>query len=163
MIRNLNHNGLINSSDCLGSNSNRMWSLTPNAYDAPRAIHTCLDRPSQVQGIDDRNRYTATQLLNYHAGRPYIDYPNNSLLTYYVDESIAAPFFAPNFGGGGSCTQPEPYVDPMGSIKPHYSYTLTCPEQISPLSWINDSSFFRQDLMARQMAVFNQRRVEPLL
>jgi hypothetical protein len=136
---------------------------TPNAYDAPRALHTRIDRPAQVSGINEYNMYKEPGLLNYHAGNHYHGYPNNAAVTYYVDDSISAPFSEPNFSARGTKTYSEDYTDPMGTWKPHYFYYRQHPENVSPLSWINDSTFFREDLMSRQMAVMNQSRSEPLL
>lgn len=174
-IRPLNHNGLVDADDCLArapiDEGGCYLTSTPNAYDAPRAIRTRIDRPSQVMGIHDSNRYTERALLNYDAGRPYgrpdaaigASFPNNAEITYYVDETIAKPFCRPNFGYGGGQTCYEDYTDPMDTWKPHWDYTLSCPEKVSPLSWINDSTFFRQDLMAKQMSVINQSRMENLI
>ncbi len=163
-LRFLNHNGLVDSPDCLLPDEGCYIALNPKGADAPRAIRTRLDRPSQIMGITEYNRYREPNLENYRAGHNYSGYPDNALITYYVDDSISAPFFGPNFGGeGGGRIFTEDYTDPMGSWKPHYTYEMCCPEKISRLSWINDSTFSREDLMSKQMAIMNQRRAEPLL
>jgi hypothetical protein len=136
----------------------------PKAFDAPRATRGRLDIPSQIPGINEYNMYTEPSLLNYHAGSNYAWYPNNAEITYYVDRSIQAPFFGPNFGGeGGGRIWYEDYTDPMDSWKPHFYHTQACPENVSRLSFINDTTFFREDLMSRQMAKINQKRIEPFL
>lgn len=165
MIKYLNCDGLANSDDCYArAPEGCLLTSTPNAYDAPRAIRTRIDKPSRVMGINEQNMYCAPRLLNYHAGNNYKGYPDNALIRYYVDDSISDPFFGPNFGGeGGGKQWYEEYVDPMGSFKPHYQYTMCCPEKVSQLSWINDSTFHREDLMSKQMSIMNQKRIEPLL
>ena len=167
MIHYLNHNGLYSSPDCLQQTPEGCYiSTDPRLMDAPRAIRTRLDKPSQVMGINDQNRYKERSLLNYDAsGFGYAGgYPNNAEITYYYDEFIADPFFRPNFiRAGGPHIWAEKYKDPMDSCKPHYYFTMSCPQQVSRLSWINDSTFFRQDLMALQMAKINQSRMENFL
>jgi hypothetical protein len=165
-IRFLNKNGLVNSPDCLArAPEGCLLAATPNAFDAPRAIRTRLDKPSQISGINEKNMYTEPSLLNYAAGFNYPSYcdTNNAQVTYYVDETIAKPFFGPNFGQGCPFVYYENYVDPMSSWKPHYYYEMQRPQNSSQLSWINDSTFFREDLMSRQMAKMNQVRSEPFL
>ena len=167
MIRNLNRYGLVDALDTMRRAPEGCYlTATANAYDAPRAIQTRIDRPPQVMGINEYNMYTEPSLLNYDAsGFGYGTYAatNNAEVTYYVDEAIARPFFGPNFGGGCPKVHYENYTDPMGSWKPHYKYAMECPQNFSNLSWINDSTFFREDLMSKQMAVMNQKRAEPLI
>lgn len=164
MIRYLNQNGLRDSPDCLTrAPEGGCWlSSNPRGFDSPRAISTRLDKPSQIMGITPANMYSDPQLLNYNAGSNYCGFPNNAEITYYIDDSIAKPFFGPNFASSGSTVYEEDYTDPMGSWKPHYFYTQQCPQNVSRLSWINDSTFFRQDLMAKQIAKINQSRFENL-
>lgn len=165
MIRNINRYGLVNSLDpIVRAPEGCLLTTTPNAYDAPRAIQTRIDIPSQVMGINEFNMYTEPSLMNYNAGGfGYGSYAgtNNAEITYYIDESIARPFFGPNFGRGCPKVCYEDYVDPMTSWKPHYNLEIQSPQNFSRLSWINDSTFFRQDLMSKQMAVMNQSRIEP--
>jgi hypothetical protein len=157
-IRNLNKNGLVDSKDCLYANG-RIYAPTPNAFDSPRAIRTCLDKPPQVSGINSQNIYTEPSLQNYNAGG-WGGNVNNAQITYYIDESIKAPYYPPNFDSNCKIYF-EGYVDPMSSVKPHYR--VECPLIVSDYSFINDTNFYRQDLMSKQMALINQSRIEPFL
>jgi hypothetical protein len=61
-----------------------------------------------------------------------------------------------------TCIERE-YVDPMTSIKPEYTLAHS-DEQVntySGLSFINDTAFHRENLMAAQQAKFNQSRIQP--
>lgn len=209
----LNHNGLKNSTDVAPPScevgQSCYTSLTPKAYDVQRTIHTRLDRPSQVAGIYDTNRYTEPQLNEYTAGMnsfeingdsEYSKYSecgdysqkNNSnqrfgqdyalftsyrpqsygrgiddiyskniaQIEYYVDKGIVAPFHAPVFDMP-SITTSYDYIDPMGTWKQHYTLDIQTPEKYSCLSWLNDSSFHREDIISRQQSVHNQQRSEP--
>lgn len=165
-IRCLNRNGLVDSYDCnRRAPEGCFLAETPNAFDAPRAIRTRLDNPPQISGINPSNMYSDPSLSNYRAGSGYGSYSNtnNAQITYYIDESEAKPFFSPNFGGGCPSVCYEEYRDPMGAWKPHYNYDMKKPENVSALSWINDSAFYREDLMSKQMALMNQKRSEPFL
>lgn len=85
---------------------------------------------------------------------------NNAQIQYYVDDSIKAPYFSPVFDMS-SRTELVDYVDPMGTWKPHYPYQPIYPARFACLSFINDTAFHREDIMARQQAVHNQQRSEP--
>lgn len=163
-LRFLNKNGLVDSTGCVVDAPNGCFlAMTPNAYDAPRAIHTRMDKPSQVSGVNSTNIYTNPALENYNAGlnsRPWSQM-NNAQITYYIDEGIQYPFFSPVFIQ--DTFNYESYTDPMSSWKPHYNLVQTNSESTSNLSWIVDSTYHRQDLMSKQMAVQNQRRSEPFL
>ena len=163
-MRNINRNGLVDSYECITPNSRGRGyqTSTPSAYDAPRAIHTCIDIPSQVSGMNETNIYTNPNLQNYNAGgfgAPY-NQTNNAQITYYINKNRQSPFVSPNFLSNAHI-QYENYIDPMGSWKPHYTYKLA--ENVSNLSWIADSTFHRTDLMSRQMSKMNQVRSEPFL
>jgi hypothetical protein len=144
-------------------------STNPKAFDAPRAIKTCLDQPSRSGFVPLTRIYTDPLLENYRAG-PYgtCDITkryalNNAQIQYYIDPEIQGPFYSPIHDTSIPRTiRFENYVDPMGSWKPHYELTVDCSVN-SCLSFINDSNFFREDLIARQQAVRNQQRSEPFL
>jgi hypothetical protein len=172
---------------------NCLVSLNPKAYDSRRAIGFRQDKPSETAGIDSYNVYTEPTLKNYHAGAPYGSSPvvdeagvesdyatlsafpigrercpqnyrqvNNAQIAYYVDNTISRPFFEPIFDMPAREAY-EDYTDPMGSWKPHYTRVIESPEKYSCLSFINDTSFQREDIIARQMALRNQQRSEPFL
>jgi hypothetical protein len=182
MIHQLNKLGLVPVRDYVcAPDEGCAVSLNPKGFDSPRAIGFRQDRPSETAGVTEANVYTMAQLDNYRAGAPYgsrssswVDFPtqnrgrdinqtyaiNNGQIQYYVDDSTKAPYYSPVFDMPSVAPLVD-YVDPMGTWKPHYPYTIFCPQKYSCLSSINDSSFQREDLMARQQAVNNQRRSEP--
>lgn len=104
-------------------------------------------------------------------GRKYNTYSdvNGGQIMYYNDRSIEDPYFNPLFVSSAS-VDGFLYQDPMGAIKPQYSRTpLKNDNPIGPirnnyqgcLSWIQDSTGFREDIMAHQMAKQNQERWAP--
>uniref|UniRef100_A0A6C0LWS5 Uncharacterized protein n=1 Tax=viral metagenome TaxID=1070528 RepID=A0A6C0LWS5_9ZZZZ len=105
-------------------------------------------------------------LDNY--GQNYNDYSsiNAGQIMYYNDKSIEDPFFNPNFVTTAKTTAIN-YKDPMGSIKPQYTRSpLKALRHVGPtrnnydgcLSWIQDSTGFREDIMALQMKKGNQQK-----
>lgn len=94
------------------------------------------------------------------------DYKDISLgqITYYVDKSIANAFYEPNFTQA-SKEVGVTYIDPMGSIKPQYTMVpkpidIKTAKDIG-LSYLYDTAFHRENIMASQMTVRNQQRWEP--
>jgi hypothetical protein len=98
--------------------------------------------------------------------RPYSQL-NDGQIVYYIDKSIAEPFYKPVFS--------EPaeqiailYQDPMGSMKPEYNRrallntenptVTTTTEYPYCLSSLQDSQSFREDLMALQQRKNNQSK-----
>lgn len=182
MIRNLNTIGLRPTKDekRVGCHYE---SINPRAFDSARAIRGCLDKPSMTAGITECNIYTEPSLLNYRAGAPYgsilarsEDYavlkfmPKNSLnyavnnaqIQYYVDEETQLPFYGPAYDMEARDSY-APFVDPMGAFKPCFSRNVNKVAGYSNLSFISDTSYHREDIMARQQTVNNQRRSEPFL
>jgi hypothetical protein len=88
-------------------------------------------------------------------------YPNYTAIkggqiTYYIDPKLAKPFLHQLFTGPMAMVMDE-YRDPMGTYKPHYCLEqLKSGESCPNLSWIQDSQYHRQDLMARQLWKRNQ-------
>ena len=108
-------------------------------------------------------------LIGY--GQNYNTYSdvNGGQIMYYNDRSIEDPYFNPLFVSSAS-VDGFLYKDPMGAIKPQYSHRpLKNDNPIGPtrnnyqgcLSWIQDSTGFREDIMAHQMAKRNQERWSP--
>jgi len=94
-------------------------------------------------------------------------------IQYYIDPTLATPFIPEIFSCGPLCYYtPEPYVDPMGSDKPHYNIWLAnkgqaplhgCGSEVRPsdeLTWITDSTAHRESIMASQQARRNQERYD---
>lgn len=137
----------------------RVSTADPRAFDAARAIPFCA--PScLVPGVTEETVYRDPLLCQYRAGYTSYGTPAGEI-GYYVDESIQGAFYRPVFDLPARAAYAS-YVDPMGSWKPYY-VREACARDYSCLSSINDSSFFREDLMAAQSTLFNRARSEPFL
>jgi hypothetical protein len=106
-----------------------------------------------------------------HYGQRYKSYRdvNAGQILYHIDKSREDPFNYPNFTTSATATGVV-YKDPMGGIKPKYTRTpLIENNHLGPtrdnyeggFSWMEDSSNFRQDIMALQMRKYNQERYAP--
>lgn len=101
-------------------------------------------------------------LSNY--GKNYTDYAsvNAGQIQYYVDKELAEPFYSPVYGikSGAIGTT---YKDPMDSSKPVFTkeYPPECKYPTGTcLSFINDTTKFRDDIISRQQRVHNQQKYE---
>jgi hypothetical protein len=112
-------------------------SLNPRAFDSRRSIRGCLDKPSLVSGCC-------------------------SQIQYYVDPATQSPFYEPIYDMKAA-TCYSPFIDPMDSVKPQFSRKIDIGSKYSTLSFINDTTYHREDIIARQQVVNNQRRSEPFL
>lgn len=128
-----------------------------------------LDRPPLESNIQLSELNTDPTLNNY--GRLYKTYADIDAgdVTYYTDKSIQDPFYQPVFNTPAHVTSVL-FRDPMGVYKPHYEHIpmsynnpVTDPKECFDgcLSFIDDSQAYRQDLMAKQMAIRNQQRWQP--
>jgi hypothetical protein len=127
-----------------------------------------LDRPSvdsnltMKQVLDDKTLDTYSK--PYYAS--YNDI-NTGYITYYIDSSIKDVLFNPLFTDK-SYVDGYDYVDPMETIKPHYTRrninyiqdSVNTPDNNyeDNLSWINDSTEHREDIINKQMAIINQQK-----
>lgn len=152
----LNHNGLTEVPDYKVT-SDGYESLNPKTYDPIRAIRLKLDRPSTTGSVPLCDIYKAPHLDNY---TPFN--VNNGQITYYIDNSIKDAFYDPVYQMPSSTVKIN-YIDPMGTTKPHYAlvHKNTDVYNYTPLSSLNDSSFFRENLIASQQAKYNQTRITP--
>lgn len=73
---------------------------------------------------------------------------------YYYDSDIGRPFIRPLFDADALVARVD-YVDPMGSYKPHY-YRQTDKVAGPGLTWLRDSQFQRNDIIASQIWRRNQ-------
>lgn len=139
----------------------------------PRLISTIrgkqtlfLDRPPYNYSVKLKDIYTDSNLTNY--GKNYKSYSdiNAGQIMYYTDHSQEEAFFNPNFTDSAGVTS-YLFRDPMGSIKPQYDrYPLKGQNPITSdkylydhgLSSLDDSEFFRQDIMSKQMSKMNQSK-----
>lgn len=153
----LNHNGLTEMPDYVLDEEGNFVSLNPKTMEPVRGIRMALDRPSTSGFVPLADIYTNPNLANY---TPFN--VNNGQITYYIDQELKDPFYRPVFFMSRKVVR-RPYTDPMGSEKPEYSLLHT-PKQVSNfsgLSFLNDTSFHRENLMAAQQSKFNQNRITP--
>lgn len=129
--------------------------------DAVRGIQTRLDTvPYQVYyDLVKDNVSNNPALDNYGQGmRRYQDI-NAGQITYYVDKSLAQPFYSPVYN-----IQSEAvgyiFKDPMDSIKPNFNKAYPSNVKTSNLSFLDDSSKFREDIIARQQRTHNSQKYE---
>ena len=143
-------------------------SSDPTLIDSARGILTTLDRPPLDDEVKMSEIYS-DKFTRY--GKDYKTYDDISAgqITYYVDNSIKDPFFSPNFVTTARM-EADVYKDPMSAMKPQYNrFPIKCNNPITSkkdnyeygLSWINDSTAHRQDIMARQMRKRNEQRWSP--
>lgn len=158
-------NSLLGRGGC-----NRVYaSHDPRLLDTPRNVETLLDRPPLWKDVPLKNIYSE-KLRNY--GQKYRSYNDISAgqVVYYTDASIKDAYFSPNFTIR-SDVESNVYSDPMENLKPHYPREpIVVPEpgvwsnsvnNYGPLTWINDSAYHRENIMASQMAKRNQERWMP--
>lgn len=78
-------------------------------------------------------------------------------VSYYYDSHIGKPFFQPLFDP--SDIVKVDYIDPMGTYKAHY-YRKGTDDRHLGLSWLTDSQFHRNDILARSM--WRRNQTEPM-
>jgi hypothetical protein len=140
-------------------------STSTNTYiaDDPRLIDVMrggykmqLDRPPIDSCVCDVN----SPVLNIY-GKPYHNYKDihEGQIMYYVDNSIKDPYFEPVFFNKAFITK-NMYTNPMGLVTREYNRTpLNTKKQ--GLSFINDSTEFREELMSLQMRTINAQKYMP--
>ena len=97
-------------------------------------------------------------LSNY--GKNYTSYKdvNAGQIQYYIDKDFTEPFYKPVYGIE-SRSVGTTYRDPMDSVKP--TFTKEYPTQpVGCLSFVDDTTKFRDDIMSRQQRVHNQQKYE---
>jgi hypothetical protein len=144
-------------------------SSDPRLIYSPYGTTMMLDTAPMDSSIKLGDIYDDPRLCNYGQGyRTYSDITAGQI-TYYIDKSIEDPLFSPNFVSSARVTG-ELYQDPMSALKPEYNrYPLKCNDPLTSekqnyeycLSWMQDSTEFREDLMSLQMRKRNQERWEP--
>jgi hypothetical protein len=161
----------------ISENKSRLPKSCENAYISsdPRLISAshngqvlALDRPpiDSTVCLDDLNN---ENLKEY--GKNYNTYSdiNAGQIEYYIDKSRSDPFFNPLFTIPSKSIG-KVYKDPMGSMKPQYNrHSLVCNSMLDTtndnysggLSWIQDSTSHREDLLSLQMRKRNEQRWMP--
>ena len=128
-----------------------------------------LDRPPCDDSIKLADIYTDPQLKNY--GKNYNTYTDIKAgqIMYYIDKSIEDPFFTPNFATTARAIG-SIYKDPMSAIKPNYDrIPIKCRNPVitkganytGGSSFMEDTDFQREDILALQMRRMNRERWEP--
>ena len=121
-----------------------------------------LDLPPTDTDIKLKDIYTDPRMVNY--GQKYNNYSDIKVgqIMYYVDNDIKSPFFNQLFTNE-SVTVGTNYIDPMSSLKPEYKRipVKEFPKRSSGcLSFIDDTSETREDLLSLQMRPNNRKRYE---
>ena len=129
-----------------------------------------LDKPPFKCNIKIDNLNTDASLNNY--GQRYKSYSdvNAGQIVYYVDDSIKDAYFEPLFSNKATAVGTL-YQDPMSSMKPQWERFPD--EKYNPIlgnadnvaggfqsSFLKDTQYFREDLLARQMRKRNEQRFE---
>lgn len=135
-------------------------SSDPRLKDPTRSIQMVLDKPPNEVFYDliDDNMDRNPKLTRY--GKDYKGYStvNAGEIQYYVNTDTAGAFYSPVYDvktkGMGYM-----FVDPMGSERMQFVREVR-PEPYSKLSWLNDSSKFREDVIALQQRTHNEQRYE---
>lgn len=152
-----------------GCNAKLYISTDPRLIDSPRAETLLLDSPPIDSNLKLNTIYTDKNLDSY--SKKYQSYKdiNTGQIMYYIDESISNPFFNPNFVTS-AYSESKMYKDPMGSYKPRYErYPIMNNDALTTdnqnynykLSWMQDTTSFREDIMAKQMRKRFEQRWEP--
>lgn len=164
----------INPGECPNSlcSTEGFTSSDPRLLNAAGPSQLILDRPPMNSTMKLNTIAHNTNLDNY--GQNYKSYHdvNAGQIIYYIDHSREDAFYGPNFTIPAK-TAGIMYKDPMGNMLPQYERLVEpCDNTNNPitkegcgydncLSWMEDSGFHREDLLARQMRKHNQQRYEP--
>lgn len=129
-------------------------------YNSAHNQYTQLDtRPLQVVYDLIHDNVSGNRALDNY-GRNYTDYNsvNAGQIQYYVDNQLSEPFDTPVYGTKARSTGTM-YKDPMDSIKPHFDREYPPFGKYSDgscLSFLDDTTKFRDDIISRQQRVHNQ-------
>jgi hypothetical protein len=141
------------------------FSRDPRLYHAASATWIQLDRPPTVSTLKLNTLHNNPTLDGY--GKYYKSYSdiNAGQISYYVDKQREDAFYEPLFFTPQTSVSTV-YQDPMGSLKPQYNRIRPnkCDSDNvddGTLSWIKDSQYHREDLLALKMRKHNQERYVP--
>lgn len=150
----------------LGDVPEQVTSNDPRLFNAAHQRWLTLDRAPADSSKKLTEIPTDKTLDKY--GQYYKSYSdiNAGHVTYYVDKELEDPFFKPNYANTGDVNGVL-YKDPMGAMKPQYSFkNLKDDDPVNSairekydgeLSWIQDSTNHRQDLMSLQQRKHNEQ------
>lgn len=124
-----------------------------------------LDRPPINESIKLSEIYTNPDMKYY--GQEYKTYSdiNAGQILYYYDHSIEDALYEPIFENNAR-VEASVYKDPMSAMKPEYNRipiintNVLNTKKNTPgvLSWIRDSQESREDIMSKQMSLFNRTK-----
>jgi hypothetical protein len=128
-----------------------------------------LDRPPLI-GTLKLNTLNQNKNLDGY-GQNYKSYAdiNAGQCLYYISHDREDAFYKPLFSTQATIVSAL-YKDPMGAMKPQYDRIPNkkydpvlgeCGNQNECLSWIRDSQFHREDMLALQMRKRNEQRYAP--
>lgn len=162
----------IDSKSCPGSSCPGITyqNSDPRLYNAAGVTWLQLDRPPLDSSVKLRTLNTDKSLNGYGQGyRTYSDINAGEIL-YYVDKELTDAFFEPLFSKKAT-TIGTMYRDPMGAMKPQWERFPK--EKYDPIlcdksrvadefctSFMKDTQYHREDLLARQMRKRNEQRFE---
>ena len=129
----------------------------PRLLDVKRNILTKLDRPPLEGDVKMKDVYNDEYKRYGNQYKNYIDI-NTGQIQYYIDNDLKNPFYYPVYDIPSSVIKSN-YYDPMTSFKPQYNKS-NCIDDYSCLSWINDSSKFREDIISKQQRTHNEQKYE---
>ena len=122
---------------------------------------TLDSKPTQVfYDLIHDNISQNKELNSYGLGYKSYESTNGGQIQYYVDKEIADPFFSPVYGIKSNGTGVL-WEDPMNSRKVQFLKDYPTENQ-GCLSWIQDSSSFRDDITSLQQNKFNEQRYDLL-
>jgi len=147
-------------------NGEQVFKNDPRLYHAGHGQWMALDTPPLTSSMTLLEIPHDPKLNRY--GQNYRDYEDitEGQIMYYVDKSISRPFFEPNFTTTAE-VRGRLYQDPMGAVKPQYHRipikqynTVGSPRNNyeGGLSWIEDTTNHREDIMALQQIRNNQQK-----
>lgn len=159
----------------VNKNSDNSYDVTyyqedPRLHNVAGGTKLELDKPPFKCNIKLDNLTTDTSLNNY--GQRYKSYSdvNAGQIVYYTDDSIKDAYFDPLFSKKATAVGTL-YQDPMGAMKPQWDRFPD--EKYNPVlgnandvagtyqsSFLKDTQYFREDLLARQMRKRNEQRFE---
>jgi hypothetical protein len=160
----------INSKNCINSlcEDTTYLNSDPRLYNAAAGTWMQLNSPP-VQVTNKIDSLTTDSSLDFY-GQKYKSYAdvNSGQILYYIDKDLESAFYKPIFSKKVTDIG-FLYKDPMGNIKPEYNhvpsekYNQINGDQCDVtgeycLSWMKDSQYHREDLLAKQMWKHNQEK-----
>lgn len=155
----------LNVGSCNACPTPQYASSDPRLFSGTHGDYITLDTPPMNDFVKLKDIYNEN-LRNY--GKNYRSYGdiNAGDVTYYIDRSVASPYFTPLFSKQAQVGKVI-YKDPMGAIKAEYPKVLpsenlmtqqNCDYDPYCLSWIKDSQSHRDDILTSIMVKRNQQK-----